>query len=128
MAGIMRRAGFRERFKDASATRAFLDDLEAKDGDRPQTLADGLAALRAAGFRDAGLVWMELRGGDGRRVRLVAPRRQRRGARNEARAAGSSVVTSSVVSRTSAGGTHRDIVGRAGVKARRRVPGRPGIA
>ncbi|MFN8062376.1 MAG: class I SAM-dependent methyltransferase [Vicinamibacterales bacterium] len=62
VAGIVRRAGFRdERFKDASATRAFLDDLEAKDGDRPQTLADDLAALRAAGFRDAGLVWMEHR-------------------------------------------------------------------
>ena len=60
--GIVRRAAGRDaRFADAAATRAFIDGVEAADGDQPQTLAADLEILRAAGVRGASLFWLELR-------------------------------------------------------------------
>lgn len=60
--GIVQRAGWRdERFADAVRTRAFLDELEARDGDQPQTLEVELAVLREAGFEEVGPIWIDHR-------------------------------------------------------------------
>jgi len=60
--GIVRRAGGRDtRFLTASSTRAFLDDLEARDNDKPLTLAEDLKILRDAGLGNASAFWVEYR-------------------------------------------------------------------
>jgi DNA-binding FadR family transcriptional regulator len=60
--GIVERAGGKDtRFQDAATTRRFLDDLEQKDGDQPQTLLDDLQILRSAGLRGASVLWLEHR-------------------------------------------------------------------
>jgi SAM-dependent methyltransferase len=51
VSGIVHRAGGRDqRFLTASSTRAFLDDREARDNDKPLTLMADLKILREAGF------------------------------------------------------------------------------
>jgi tRNA (cmo5U34)-methyltransferase len=60
--GIVRRAAGKDpRFASCEATRVFLDDLEARDSDRPVTLAEDLEILRAAGFQGATAFWAEYR-------------------------------------------------------------------
>lgn len=60
--GIVRRADpGDERFSDPERTRAFLDELEANEGDQPLTLAEDLDVLRAAGLQHAGVFWLETR-------------------------------------------------------------------
>jgi hypothetical protein len=64
--GIVRRAAAAAappdaRFATAAAARRFLDELEARDGDQPLTLAADLAVLRDAGLRDAAALWTEFR-------------------------------------------------------------------
>jgi tRNA (cmo5U34)-methyltransferase len=60
--GIMRRAGGRDsRFSSAVATRAFLDDLEARDRDQPITLQEDLRILNEAGFVNGSVFWAEYR-------------------------------------------------------------------
>jgi tRNA (cmo5U34)-methyltransferase len=62
VAGIVGRAGGRDnRFLTASSTRAFLDDLEARDNDKPLTLAEDLKILRDAGLNNASAFWVEYR-------------------------------------------------------------------
>ena len=62
VAGIVGRAGGRDsRFLTASSTRAFLDDLEARDNDKPLTLAEDLKILRDAGLGNASAFWVEYR-------------------------------------------------------------------
>jgi tRNA (cmo5U34)-methyltransferase len=62
VAGIVLRAGGRDpRFTTADSTRAFLDDLESRDGDQPQTLDDDIEAWRSAGFRSVDVIWLEHR-------------------------------------------------------------------
>jgi hypothetical protein len=62
VAGIVRRAGGQDgRFLDATATRAFLDDLEASEGDRPITLQRDLLILRGAGLDRVEVYWKEYR-------------------------------------------------------------------
>jgi ubiquinone/menaquinone biosynthesis C-methylase UbiE len=60
--GIVERArGADPRFGDHEATRRFLDELEAKEGDQPLTLTDDLEVLRDAGLRDVAVYWLEYR-------------------------------------------------------------------
>ncbi len=60
--GIVERAGGRdERFRDAVATRRFLDELEAREGDQPLTLVEDLEVLRRAGLRSVTALWLEYR-------------------------------------------------------------------
>jgi SAM-dependent methyltransferase len=60
--GIVRRArGLDPRFPDVAATRAWLDRMQAAEGDQPMTLQEDLEVLRAAGFRGAGVFWLEHR-------------------------------------------------------------------
>lgn len=60
--GIVRRAQGRDpRFTDAASTRAFLDRMEAAEGDQPLTLREDLEVFRAAGLRDVDLFWLEHR-------------------------------------------------------------------
>jgi ubiquinone/menaquinone biosynthesis C-methylase UbiE len=60
--GIVRRAGGRdERFRDVKATRAFLDDLEATEGDRPLTLSEDVRIAREAGLNRVEVFWREYR-------------------------------------------------------------------
>lgn len=62
VAGIVRRAGGKDRrFRDAKATRVFLDDLEATEGDRPITLRQDLRILREAGLNRLEVYWKEYR-------------------------------------------------------------------
>ena len=61
VAGIVRRAGEDPRFNDPVRVRAFLDDLEANEGDQPQSLAEDLEILREAGLRHSGVFWAEHR-------------------------------------------------------------------
>lgn len=62
VAGIVRRsAGADPRFRDAATTRAFLDRMEAEEGDRPLSLRDDLDVLRSAGLRAPGVVWLDHR-------------------------------------------------------------------
>jgi tRNA (cmo5U34)-methyltransferase len=62
VAGIVARAGGAdERFRDAAATRQFLDELEAREGDQPLTLLDDLAILRSVGLRNPSVFWLEYR-------------------------------------------------------------------
>jgi hypothetical protein len=60
--GIVRRAAGRDsRFTDAASTRRFLDDLEARDQDKPLTLSEDLRVLREAGLENASVFWVEYR-------------------------------------------------------------------
>jgi tRNA (cmo5U34)-methyltransferase len=60
--GILSRAGGRDsRFLTTSTTRAFLDDLEARDNDRPLTLLEDLEILKDAGLANASAFWVEYR-------------------------------------------------------------------
>ncbi len=60
--GIVERAGgMDERFRDEEATRRYLDEMEAEEGDQPLTLADDLGVLREAGLRDVAAFWVEYR-------------------------------------------------------------------
>ena len=60
--GIVRRAaGADPRFADHEAARRYLDEMEARDGDRPVTLADELRVLREGGLRDVAVYWLEYR-------------------------------------------------------------------
>ena len=60
--GIVERAqGIDARFRSDEATRRFLDQLEAEEGDQPLTLKDDLQVLRDAGLRDVAVFWLEYR-------------------------------------------------------------------
>ena len=60
--GIVERArGVDPRFRDYEATRRFLDELEANEGDQPLTLKDDLRVLRDAGLHDVPIFWLEYR-------------------------------------------------------------------
>lgn len=60
--GIVERArGIDPRFRDYEATRRFLDELEANEGDQPLTLKDDLRVLRDAGLHDVAIFWLEYR-------------------------------------------------------------------
>ena len=60
--GIVRRSSGRDdRFKDASSTRAFIADLEARDHDQPLTLSEDLRVLAEAGLQNASAFWLEYR-------------------------------------------------------------------
>ena len=60
--GILeRRAGDDPRFLDEATTRAFLDEMEAREQDRPQLLADDIATAREAGLDSAEVFWKEYR-------------------------------------------------------------------
>ncbi len=60
--GIVRRGDPDDpRFNDPVRVRAFLDDLEATEGDQPLPLVEDLEILREAGLRHAGLFWAEHR-------------------------------------------------------------------
>ena len=49
------------RFRSREATRAFLDELEAREGDQPLALKDDLRAWADAGLRDVAVFWIEYR-------------------------------------------------------------------
>ncbi|HTM37756.1 MAG TPA: class I SAM-dependent methyltransferase [Terriglobales bacterium] len=60
--GILSRAGGGDpRFLTSSSTRAFLDDLEARDNDKPLTLLEDLEILKGAGLGNATAFWVEYR-------------------------------------------------------------------
>lgn len=59
--GIVRRARGDERFGSVDSTRAFLDELEANEGDQPLTLQEDLDVLRRAGLARAATCWAEYR-------------------------------------------------------------------
>lgn len=60
VAGIVERAGGLDpRFGDAAATRAYLDAMEAREGDQPLTLSADLALAREVGFECAALFWQD---------------------------------------------------------------------
>jgi tRNA (cmo5U34)-methyltransferase len=60
--GIVRRAAGRDiRFADTALTRKFLDDLEARDQDKPLTLSEDLRILKDAGLGNARVFWTEYR-------------------------------------------------------------------
>jgi ubiquinone/menaquinone biosynthesis C-methylase UbiE len=60
--GIVRRAGGAdERFVDQEAARRYLNEMEARDGDQPVTLAVELRVLRDGGLRDVAVFWLEYR-------------------------------------------------------------------
>ncbi len=60
--GIVERArGIDPRFGDREATRRFIDELEAREGDQPLTLTDDLQVLRDAGLHDVAVYWLEYR-------------------------------------------------------------------
>ena len=62
VSGIVERAGGRDpRFQDAASTRRFLDELEQRDGDQPQTLETDLEIMRNAGIHGATVLWLEYR-------------------------------------------------------------------
>jgi SAM-dependent methyltransferase len=60
--GIVERArDLDPRFDNREATRRFLDELEAKEGDQPLTLTEDLQVLQDAGLRDVAVFWLEYR-------------------------------------------------------------------
>ncbi len=62
VSGIVERAGGADpRFADREATRRYLDDMEAEEGDQPLTLEDDVQVLREAGLRDVAVFWAEYR-------------------------------------------------------------------
>jgi len=61
VAGIVGRAAGRDpRFADPAATRAWLDEMEAREGDQPLPLAEDLALAREAGLQ-VEVFWKEYR-------------------------------------------------------------------
>ena len=58
--GIVARAEGDERFRNEPVTRQYLDDMEKKERDQPQTLAVDLQIFREAGL-DAEVFWREYR-------------------------------------------------------------------
>ncbi len=62
VAGIVHRAGPDDpRYGDPVKVRAFLDNLEATEGDQPLPLTEDLEVLREAGLRHSGAFWSEYR-------------------------------------------------------------------
>jgi ubiquinone/menaquinone biosynthesis C-methylase UbiE len=60
--GILKRAKGRDpRFSDTASTRTFLDDLEARDNDKPLMLTNDLEILKAAGLKGVSVFWAEYR-------------------------------------------------------------------
>lgn len=60
--GIVERGGDRDnRFASTHSTRTFLDDLEARDNDKPLTLSNDLEVLKEAGLENASVFWTEYR-------------------------------------------------------------------
>jgi len=60
--GIVRRGrAIDPRFRDAAATRQFLDELEATDQDQPLPVEQDLQVLRDAGFTHVSVFWSEYR-------------------------------------------------------------------
>lgn len=60
--GIVERAkDCDERFKDFATTRAFLDNLEAKEKDNPIKLSEDLKILFDAGFKHVDILWKDYR-------------------------------------------------------------------
>jgi SAM-dependent methyltransferase len=60
--GIMRRAAPGDRrFADEEATRRFLRELEAEEGDRPVTLQQDLEIMTSAGLEEGCVLWLEYR-------------------------------------------------------------------
>jgi tRNA (cmo5U34)-methyltransferase len=60
--GVVRRSAGRDnRFATQASTRRFLDDLEARDQDKPLTLGEDLRILREAGLENASVFWLEYR-------------------------------------------------------------------
>lgn len=61
--GIVERAAGSgdDRFATAESTRTFLDEMEAREGDCPQTVSTELELLRGAGLRHAGVFWQNTR-------------------------------------------------------------------
>ena len=60
--GILQRAAAGDpRFAGYDATRRYLDEMEAAEGDRPITLAEDLLVLREAGLEDVEVFWLEYR-------------------------------------------------------------------
>jgi ubiquinone/menaquinone biosynthesis C-methylase UbiE len=58
---VQRNQGRDARFADAAATRRYLDELEAADGDQPLSLSEDLRVLTEGGLRQAGVFWLEFR-------------------------------------------------------------------
>jgi tRNA (cmo5U34)-methyltransferase len=58
---VHRAAGLDQRFLDEANTRAFLKEMEEKEGDQPQRLASDLAVLVDAGFAHVTVFWRETR-------------------------------------------------------------------
>jgi hypothetical protein len=62
ISGIVERAcSDDERFRDASTTRRYLNELEANEHDQPLSMSADLEILRRAGLRSASALWLELR-------------------------------------------------------------------
>jgi SAM-dependent methyltransferase len=62
VSGIVERAcGKDERFRDASTTRRYLDELEANEHDQPLAMSADLEIIRRAGLRSASALWLEHR-------------------------------------------------------------------
>jgi ubiquinone/menaquinone biosynthesis C-methylase UbiE len=58
---VQRNLGRDARFADAAATRRYLDELEAAEGDRPLSLSEDLGVLAEGGLRQSGVFWLEYR-------------------------------------------------------------------
>ena len=58
---VSRTRGGDPRFADFQSTRRFLDELEAKEGDQPLTLAADLQVLKDAGLHMPAVFWTEYR-------------------------------------------------------------------
>jgi tRNA (cmo5U34)-methyltransferase len=60
--GVVQRASGRdERFPDTVSVRAFLDDLEARDHDKPLPVIEELRILKQGGLMSATVFWLEYR-------------------------------------------------------------------
>jgi tRNA (cmo5U34)-methyltransferase len=60
--GVTNRAPAQDkRFRSTITTRQFLDDLEAKEQDQPQTLEKDLQILRKSGIKNVEVFWKEYR-------------------------------------------------------------------
>jgi ubiquinone/menaquinone biosynthesis C-methylase UbiE len=59
--GIVARGAGDERFVDYETTRRYLDEMEAREDDRPLTLQQDLEVFRQAGLRDVAVFWVEYR-------------------------------------------------------------------
>jgi ubiquinone/menaquinone biosynthesis C-methylase UbiE len=60
--GVTNRAPTQDkRFRSTDTTRKFLDDLEAKEQDQPQTLEKDLQILRESGIKNVEVFWKEYR-------------------------------------------------------------------